>query len=199
MKFIRRILIFPLVISCMLCAVFPLMLVSGSPNNVSASSESDTTIVEGTNNTEDIDISLPSYKQKNPLWPMYNGQCTWYCWARANQLFGVSMPTRNAKYWYELAKNMGFKVGNTPSKNSIMVQTSSTFGHVAYVEGWDGENITLSEANVWHGAFPADGVGLYASDTLALAHMQVSTSNYNALRNRLLASGRGIAGFIYLE
>lgn len=197
MKILKYLFTFPLVMSMFVCVMFPVMLVNTSANSTN---EEDNIIVVGQNDTTSININHPSYKSNNPFYPKFNGQCTWFAWSRANQLLGVKLPTRDAKYWAELARQMGFKVGYTPSKNSVMVQTGSLYGHVAYVEGWDGENITISEGNSnWVGYMPVDGVGLYASDELALEHIKVSTSNYRTYVNNLAIQGRQIAGFIYLE
>lgn len=180
---------FPIIITLILIIAFPLSFASGTGGGV----------VGG--NIYDFDINLPSYKKSNIFWPKFNGQCTWYVWGRSHQLFGVTnLPTRDAKYWLEIASQRGYRTGDTPSKNSIIVLGGTVYGHVAYVEGWDGTNITVSEANVnWQGYMPPNGVGLDAPDSLVLEHIRIQTYDYQTYRTRYLLSGLKIMGYIYLE
>ena len=79
----------------------------------------------------------------NPFVGLY-GQCTWYCWGRAYEKCGVSLPCRgNANNWLNEAA-----WDTTPSENSIAVWTSGFPGHVAFVEAVDGNTIYISEANL---------------------------------------------------
>lgn len=76
------------------------------------------------------------------------GQCTWYAWGRAYELTGVKLPCRNdAKTWYSVASNNGYLVGADPVENAIAVWSKGKYGHVAYVEAVNGNNVTISESN----------------------------------------------------
>lgn len=76
------------------------------------------------------------------------GQCTWYAWGRAYELTGVKLPCRNdAKTWYSVASNNGYLVGADPVENAIAVWSKRKYGHVAYVEAVNGNNVIISESN----------------------------------------------------
>lgn len=149
-------------------------------------------------NDMNINVDIPSFN--SPLNPFSNsgwtGQCTWYCWGRANQLLNITeLPLGNARDWIAQAKALGYKCGQTPSKNSIVVW-GGTLQHVAYVEAYDGTNITISEGN-----YSPSGVGLPQYATIEQAKQrlhQVTYSNFDALKNKQ-GSGGIFLGFIYLE
>lgn len=95
----------------------------------------------------------------NPL-RNYIGQCTWYAWSKAHvkdqaypeRGLNVSrIPTSNAKNWYSDAQNNGYSVGSVPKSDSIAVWggNDGKYGHVVYVETWDGTNVCYSEANLY--------------------------------------------------
>lgn len=192
-RMLKCILLFPILFSILIILLMPLVFANGSGNKENSGGATGMNPIA-------IDINHPSYKADNPFWPKFNGQCTWYVWSRVHQLYGKKMPTRDAKLWYELASNMGYPVGTQPAVNSVVVLGGTIYGHVAYVEAWDGTNITISEANSnWKGYMPPNGVGLNASDTLALEHMQTVTYDYETYQYRYLLSGLKITGFIYLE
>lgn len=93
-----------------------------------------------------------AYSTYNPFaWSDLYGQCTWYAYGRAYERTGVALDEcriGNAYTWYNTAKNAGRKVGSTPKANSIAVfNTTSGYGHVAYVEAVNGNTVTVSEAN----------------------------------------------------
>jgi surface antigen len=75
------------------------------------------------------------------------GQCTWYVAQRRYIPW-----SGNAKTWIYKAAQYGFATGNEPKIGAI-VQTreNSYYGHVAYVEGIDGEYITVSEMHLGRG------------------------------------------------
>lgn len=98
------------------------------------------------------DWSNAGYSSLNPYPETYtwnnefhNGNCTWYCWGRAYEKLGVSLPSDlgDAGTWYSNAQNKGYEVGTEPRTDSIIVWS----GHVAYVESWDGSNLYVSECN----------------------------------------------------
>lgn len=53
----------------------------------------------------------------------------------------------NAKNWLNSARRAGYSTGGSPVPGSIMVTSESGYGHVAYVESVNGNNITVSEMN----------------------------------------------------
>lgn len=71
------------------------------------------------------------------------GQCTWYVASK------VYVPwSGNAKSWLTNARAFGYETGKTPVVGSIMVTTENKwYGHVALVEGVNGDKVTISEMN----------------------------------------------------
>lgn len=87
-----------------------------------------------------VNLDSHFYSSSNPF-RNYWGQCTWYAWGRAYEKTGVQLGYRgNAKTWTSGAVS-------TPRANSVAVWTGGTYGHVAFVEKYDGTNIYISEAN----------------------------------------------------
>lgn len=135
------------------------------------------------------------------------GQCTWYVWGRANEVLGVNLASNmgNANSWLNSATALGYKTGSKPSQNSIMVlgSANSQYGHVAYVEAWDGVNITYSEGNYNNPcALPQNNCDMviYANQHYSeLTHMD--TVEYESLKsgNSYSLNGLVILGYIYLD
>ena len=133
--------------------------------------------------------STPAYWDGNPYSATYvdddgkyhNGNCTWYCWGRANHKLGIKLPGWNGPgTWYNLARNAGYEVGTQPKTNSIIVWQ----GHVAFVESWDGSNLIVSECN-WN---PGNNPNAHS-------YNERTCNNYN-----VGPGGVGqFIGFIYLE
>jgi surface antigen len=71
------------------------------------------------------------------------GYCTWYVASRR------SVPSfwGNANQWYYNAQVSGFAVGSTPEVGAIAWTGAGYFGHVAYVIGASGGQVTISEMN----------------------------------------------------
>ena len=93
-----------------------------------------------------VDESTPGFNElnsyKNPP------QCTWYCWGRAYQKLGISLPHwGDAKDWAAGAKRDGYIVDEVPMANSIMVEASYSPGHVMYVEKVENGIIYITEGN----------------------------------------------------
>lgn len=87
-----------------------------------------------------VDLNSACYSTSNP-YKDYWGQCTWYAWGRAFEKTGTQLGYRgNANTWTSGAVS-------TPSANSVVVWTGGYYGHVAFVEAYDGTNIYISEAN----------------------------------------------------
>ena len=112
----------------------------------------------------------------------YIGQCTWYCWSKANakaeaypdrNLDTSYIPTSSAYKWYNEVSSS--HKGSTPKNDCIAVwegPTGEKNGHVAYVETWDGKTVCYSEAN-WNSS-------RNTSNTI-----QVPSSVYNTIRNNV--------------
>lgn len=63
-----------------------------------------------------------------------NGNCTWWAWKSAKEIWGVSLPKwGNASSWAKNAKRAGYTVSFTPEVNTIAVSTRGKNGHVAWV------------------------------------------------------------------
>lgn len=85
-----------------------------------------------------------------------NGQCTsWVAFKWATILGRCITWTGHAKSWLSAAKSAGFRTGSRsdgPATGAIIVLKESgwaarRFGHVAYVESFDDQNVTFSEMN----------------------------------------------------
>lgn len=96
-----------------------------------------------------IDVDGSSYASMNPFTQAnLIGQCTWYAWGRANQVLHKSLPFRgDAQSWYGEAQQSGYKVSQTPSVRALAIWSSGPYGHVAFIEEFDGKNVTISEGN----------------------------------------------------
>ena len=131
----------------------------------------------------------------------FKGQCTWYSFGRVLELFNKKMPTGDAQTWLSSAIAMGYETGTQPSYNSVVVLMGRKFGHVAYVEAYDGKTITISEGNVGNPCSNDDSCSQveYANEH---AEEMVRTKTYNSFdeyRKASKNSGLTIVGFIYLD
>ena len=87
------------------------------------------------------------------------GQCTWYVWGRVKEVLNEELQFRGrAKNWPTNAlkhnKSVGYEkytVSDIPRSNSIIVWDAGEFGHVAFVEDVQGDNIVITEANKTRG------------------------------------------------
>lgn len=142
------------------------------------------------------------YNSENTLTTSgFKGQCTWYSFGRALEVSGKKMPTGNAQTWLSSAVTMGYKTGTQPSVNSVVVLMGRKFGHVAYVEAYDGKTITISEGNVSN---PCSNNDSCSAVEYAVKHAEemVRTKTYqsfDAYRKASKSSGLTIVGFIYLD
>ena len=95
------------------------------------------------------DTSPAAYCGLNPFFNSgYGGQCTDFCWGRAMEKLGISLPFRgNAVTWYSAAQGL-YQTGSTPQGNSIAVWSYNGAGHVAFVEEVVGDQATMNEANI---------------------------------------------------
>lgn len=124
----------------------------------------------------------------------YMGQCTWYAWGRANEVFKgkySGMPAGNARDWMV---QWGLANGKNPSANAIAVWGGSN-QHVAYVESYDGKTITISEGNY---QASKSCVNYMCSLRDAVNFTNTWSGTLEELKGRQGASGIFL-GFLYLE
>ena len=132
------------------------------------------------------DSSVNPFAQSN-----YYGQCTWYVWGRAYELTGKKLPQRGSAYTW----GNGQTISSVPRSNSIAVWTGG-YGHVAYVEAVNGNNVTISEANcaLYGGSITYNQ--LYSLQDGIKYYSGMHTETLSSLQNR---GGQQLLGFIYLE
>lgn len=114
------------------------------------------------------------YGSGNPLTANYKYQCTWYVWGRTRELLGIKMSSNTKKY---VNSSMTGDYTDTPSTNSIAVYMDSNGWvlHVAYIEYFDGTNVTYSEGNnTWKGT----GDQKYFTDTMTLDSFTRNTKKW---------------------
>lgn len=83
--------------------------------------------------------------------------CVGYAYGRYLEYWGLTkangLPTCNAKDWYAVARNNGYKCSKTPTVGSVAVFSGNQYGHVAFVEEVKNNgDIVISESN-WSHAF----------------------------------------------
>ena len=81
-----------------------------------------------------------------PLSPVNGGNCTWYAYGRAYEVFGKDSglsAAGDAGLWYSYAQNHGMSVGSTPKAGSIICWSN----HVAFVEAVNGNAVTWTESS----------------------------------------------------
>jgi len=83
----------------------------------------------------------------------FSGQCTSWVAFKWATVLGRCIPwTGHAKSWLNNAQNAGFKTGKEPKVGAIIVLKEAgwaarRYGHVAFVESIDDQNVTFSEMN----------------------------------------------------
>ncbi len=152
-------------------------------------------------NTTTRNLNSNFYLKNSLATSGYKGQCTWYSLGRALESMNVKTPTGNAQTWTTKAIAMGLNTGNAPRVNSIVVMAGSKFGHVAYVESYDGKTIKISEGNVGNACYGKDDCNQveYANNH---ANELVKDRTYNSFtefKKSRMASGYYIVGFVYLD
>lgn len=135
------------------------------------------------------------YSSKGP----YGVNCTWYTWKKVNEKTGISLPAwGNAKTWYKSAEKAGYSVGKTSKKNSVVVWSITSYGHVGYVERVSGNDIY-----VWD----SDSKCIDESDKDYIACMEASVSEEtdNACKEKAkltackFDANEDVIGYIYLD
>lgn len=149
-----------------------------------------------------LDLNTEHFNSKNALATSgFKGQCTWFSYGRALQVSGKIMPTGNAQTWISSAIAMGYETGTQPSYNSVVVLSSKKFGHVAFVEAYDGETITISEGNVGNACRDDDACSQveYANEHANELVRTKTYSSFDEYRRINKNNGYTIIGFIYLD
>jgi len=147
-------------------------------------------------------LNSKNYNSNNVLTVAgFKGQCTWFAYGRALELFNIKMPSGNAQTWLNSAVAMGYETGTQPSYNSVIVLMGSTAGHVAYVEAYDGKSITISEGNIGN---PCKNNLSCSAVEYANEHanemVRIKTyESFDEYKNKYENSGYRVVGFIYLE
>ena len=163
---------------------------------------SDYPVKYGSNEAE-RNLNSDNYNSKNTLTTSgYKGQCTWYSFGRALESTGKKTPTGNAQTWLSSAVAMGYTTGSRPAPNSIAVLAGRKFGHVAYVEAYDGTSITISEGNVGNACSDDSAECSQVEYANEHANELVRTKTYSSLkayRDASKSSGLYLVGFIYLD
>jgi surface antigen len=79
------------------------------------------------------------------------GNCTWWAWEAACCNWAVALPGwGNANQWVGNANaNANYSVLSYPVSNAVSCRTTGTYGHVAWVTGVNGANISVTEENCW--------------------------------------------------
>lgn len=120
----------------------------------------------------------------------YLGQCTWYAFGRANEILSAANSdlkwniASNAGLWYDqnLARGIsGFKSSNDytqPKAGAIISwKKAGAPGHVAVVESVNGNNVTISEANIGSAKSSSNPYG-WQSVTLSTSEINRRWGNY---------------------
>ena len=149
-----------------------------------------------------LNLNAEHFNEKNALTNAgFKGQCTWFSYGRALQVSGKKMPTGNAQTWITSAISMGYETGTQPSYNSVVVLSSKRFGHVAFVEAYDGKTITISEGNVGNACRSDDSCSQveYANKHANELVRTKTYSSFDEYRRINKNNGYTIIGFIYLD
>ncbi len=149
-----------------------------------------------------LNLNTEHFNEKNALTNAgFKGQCTWFSYGRALQVSGKKMPTGNAQTWITSAISMGYETGTQPSYNSVVVLSSKRFGHVAFVEAYDGKTITISEGNVGNACRSDDSCSQveYANKHANELVRTKTYSSFDEYRRINKNNGYTIIGFIYLD
>ena len=110
-----------------------------------------------------VDLNSAGYNSQN----IYKNrpQCTWYCWGRAYEKLGVSLPKwGNAISWDDNADaDPNYTVGTVARANSIMVENDTSgdgHGHVMFVEKVENGYAYITEGNWLSSDYHEDRINL---------------------------------------
>ena len=137
------------------------------------------------------ETSPAAYCGQNPFFNSGSGgQCTAFCWGRANEKLGISLPfTGNAQTWWSAAQGL-YQTGSDAQPNSIAVWSYGDYGHVAFIEEVNGDQVTFNEANTGPNSNYDWGCGYVGTKTLSKTTM--------AARNLGSSGTTQLLGYIYL-
>jgi surface antigen len=107
-------------------------------------------------------VNLSHTGYQSPPNPYGKPQCTWYCWGRAYEKLGISLPGwSHANTWDDSADaNPNYSVGTEARANSIMVENSSGVGHVMFVEKVENGYAYITEGNYLDSDYHEDRINL---------------------------------------
>ena len=87
----------------------------------------------------------------------YNGNCTWWCWGRAYEALGISLPTLgDGGNWYNNYSGTKSTNVNNLRAGDIICLSDGGYGHVMFVESISGSTVTISQSaysqrSIWSG------------------------------------------------
>lgn len=122
----------------------------------------------------DLDYGAAHYAAPDNTFPV--GQCTWHTWGRVREATGKALTFdiphgKNGNMWYAHVTNAAGRSTVAPAagRQAVMCWANGSYGHVAFVEKFDGVYIWLTEANYnGDGRVGADD-GIVIKRTLAAA------------------------------
>lgn len=101
----------------------------------------------------------------------FEGNCTWYAFGRANEKLGIVLSNQfighAATWWNET----DYPKGSTPAANSLAIWGGGTYGHVAFVEEVNGDNVVFTDANYVTTTYPKGDGQIHGPDALTAAKM----------------------------
>ncbi|ACV21106.1 Autolysin [Slackia heliotrinireducens] len=103
------------------------------------------------------DLKSAAKDTKLDPWRFYNRNCTSFVAWRLNHNNGIDfdcfyecpdgLKWENANSWALVARQLGYKVDSTPAPGAIAWWNTGSYGHVAWVESVDGDQVTIEEYN----------------------------------------------------
>lgn len=105
----------------------------------------------------DITPGQPPYYNYYTSPSTYNGNCTWWCWGRAKDALGVSLPSGlgNGNEWYDNYRGDKSTSISNLKNGDIICFTGGEYGHVMFVEKIENGIVTISQSaysqrSVWN-------------------------------------------------
>lgn len=100
-----------------------------------------------------IGDDYPARWRNNPnqvdSWGYYTANCTSFVAHRLHNVNKFEMPRAigDGAKWGNSARNLGYRVDNTPVRGSVAYVDNGGYGHVAWVAGVSGSNVVIEEYN----------------------------------------------------
>jgi|GEM_PF-4918810 len=130
--------------------VFLLLLLAPIENNIYGNDYG------GDTYPEDLKYPVSFTRESDGLYGFIRRQCTSFVAHCLNTRNGVKFNNYykgqhwgDAKNWGTAAKNAGFTVDNNPKVGSVAWKVDGQWGHVAWVESVNGNNVTIQQYNEW--------------------------------------------------